>query len=92
MIIGKSREDSDLNDFLDVGRFLVAVLPLTGHGNFGSSAVFFFFIEITGNLKAKGSLSTVYRGNSLSILGAQTMVPFSVVTVEMKIHTQSQRE
>lgn len=55
VIIGKSREDSDLNDFLDVGRFLVTVLPLRGHGSFRSSAVFFFSVEITGNLKAKGS-------------------------------------
>jgi hypothetical protein len=29
--------------------------------------------EITGNLKAKGSLGTVYRASSLSILGAEKM-------------------
>lgn len=48
----------------------MAFLPLTEHGNFESSAVIVFPMEITGELKAKGSLSTVYRVNSLSILGA----------------------
>lgn len=51
--------------------------------------LYFFSIEITGELKANGSLSTVYRVSSLSIRCIEIVYPLtSVVTAERKINSK----
>lgn len=89
MIIGKSREDSNLNDFLGVGRFLVAFLPLTGHGNFGSSAVFFFYRDHWGIEGKRVSQYCVQGEQSQRFRCIEIVYPLtSVVTAERKINSK----